>query len=154
MKLALVPLLIVTAGVPAAAHLQGRAEGPLTVVQELFDAMRQRDTAAMRALMDPRVRLVTTGHRGGEPTIRVAALDDWLRAVAAASVDLDERTWDPRVEVDHELATVWVKYEFVAGGVFSHCGVDAFQLFKGPLGWRVFQIADTQRREPCWHRDP
>ena len=28
------------------------------------------------------------------------------------------------------LATVWVKYAFYAGGEFSHCGVDAFQLFK------------------------
>jgi hypothetical protein len=30
--------------------------------------------------------------------------------------------------------------------------VDAFQLFKGPAGWRIFQVADTQRRENCWHK--
>ncbi|MBI5914693.1 MAG: nuclear transport factor 2 family protein [Bacteroidetes bacterium] len=31
----------------------------------------------------------------------------------------------------------------------SHCGVDAFQLFKGENGWKITQISDTRRRENC-----
>jgi hypothetical protein len=131
---------------------QQATDGPLAVVEQLFAAMRVRDTAAMRELVDPDVRLVSTGIRGGRPRLRLSTLDEWFNAVGAATVDLDERIWDPVVEIDHELATVWVKYEFVAGGRFSHCGVDAFQLFKSAEGWRIFQVADTQRREGCWHK--
>ena len=152
MKTAIVGLMFVAAqGAPAAAHARP-PEAPLAAVQRLFDAMRQRDTTTMRGLMDPSVRLVTTASRNGEPVIRHATADEWIGAVGRATVELDERTWDPRVEVDDNLATVWLKYEFVAGGQFSHCGVDAFQLFKSAAGWRIFQVADTQRRENCWHK--
>ena len=102
--------------------------------------------------MHPHIQLVSAGTRGGEPTLRFVTLDEWLDAVGAATVELDERIWDPEVEIDHELAAVWVKYEFAAGGRFSHCGVDAFQLFRSPVGWRIFHVADTQRRENCWHK--
>jgi hypothetical protein len=47
-----------------------------------------------------------------------------------------------------------VKYELLAGGEFSHCGVDALQLFKSASGWLVVQVADTQRRQGCWHKPP
>jgi ketosteroid isomerase-like protein len=146
----LVLSLVALVPVPLGAQVAG--EGPLVAVQRLFDAMRQRDTAAMRALLHPDARLFTAGRRHDQPALRVVAVEDWLSAVGRASVELDERIWDPKVEIDHELATVWVKYEFVAGGTFSHCGVDAFQLFRGADGWRIFQVADTQRREDCWHR--
>lgn len=153
MRTALVGLVMMVAlGTPPTAVAWAPADEPLAAVQRLFDAMRQRDTAAMRELMDPSVRLVTTTTRNGQPVIRHATLDEWIGAVGRATVELDERTWDPRVEVDDNLATVWLKYEFVAGGEFSHCGVDAFQLFKSPVGWRIFQVADTQRRENCWHK--
>ncbi|MGH7699188.1 MAG: hypothetical protein ACREMJ_01505 [Gemmatimonadales bacterium] len=136
----------------AAAPLAAQQDGPLATVQRLFDAMRQRDTATMRALFDTTARLVTTGTREGQPFLRVASIDGWLGAVGRATRELDERIWDPVVHIDDNLASVWVKYEFVAGGEFSHCGVDAFQLFNGATGWKIFHVADTQRREDCWHR--
>jgi hypothetical protein len=42
-----------------------------------------------------------------------------------------------------------MNYAFFAGDTFSHCGVNAFQLFKGADGWKIFHIADTRRREGC-----
>jgi hypothetical protein len=125
---------------------------PMATVQRLFDAMRQRDTSTMRAQFDSTVRLVSTSERDGVPVMRPIPIERWLQAVGAATRELDERIWDGEVRIDGNLATVWVKYEFVAGGQFSHCGVDAFHLFKGPTGWRIFQVTDTQRRENCWHR--
>jgi hypothetical protein len=42
-----------------------------------------------------------------------------------------------------------VDYSFFAGPRFSHCGIDAFQLFRGPGGWKIFQLTDTRRRTGC-----
>jgi hypothetical protein len=145
-------LTLITPGAPAAQQPAAPSPGPLATVRRLFDAMRQRDTAVMRTLFDSNARLVTTAVRQGEPSLRVVPIALWLERVGGATQPLDERIWDPLVHVDDNLATVWVKYEFVAGGRFSHCGVDAFQLFKSPTGWKIFQVADTQRRENCWHR--
>jgi hypothetical protein len=145
-------VLALMAGSAAPLRAQHATHGPLAVVEQLFNAMRVRDTLTMRTLVDPHARLVSVGVRDGQPILRRATMDEWISAVGSATVELDERIWDAKVEVDHELATVWVKYEFVLDGQFSHCGVDAFQLFKGPAGWRIFQVADTQRRENCWHK--
>jgi hypothetical protein len=134
------------------AAQESASAGPLATVERLFDGMRQRDTAAMHALFDSTARLVTTTNRDGQPVMRVASIDRWLQAIGRATQELDERIWDPEVRVDDNLATVWVKYEFLAGGQFSHCGVDAFQLFKGSTGWKILQVTDTQRRENCWHK--
>ncbi|HXF95658.1 MAG TPA: nuclear transport factor 2 family protein [Gemmatimonadales bacterium] len=136
---------------PLAAQ-QPSADGPLATVERLFAAMRQRDTAAMRALFDSTARLISTGDRNGQPVLRVIPIDRWIESVGRAAQELDERIWDPVVEVDGNLATVWVKYEFLAGGRFSHCGVDAFQLFRSSTGWKIVHLADTQRRENCWHK--
>src|SRR2546425_11035973 len=79
--------------------------------------------------------------------MRAISIDRWLQVVGAATRELDERSWGGKVRIDDNLATVGVKYEFVAGGQVSHCGVGAFQLFKGPTGWKIFKVADTPRRE-------
>ena len=144
-------LSLVVVASPLAAQ-QGAPDGPLAAVERLFEAMRKRDTTAMRALFDSTARLVGTVDRTGQPALRGVSIEQWLQFVGRATQQLDERIWDPVVQVDDNLATVWVKYEFVAGGQFSHCGVDAFQLFKSPTGWKIFQVADTQRRENCWHK--
>jgi hypothetical protein len=53
------------------------------------------------------------------------------------------------VRIDGPLAVVTVDYSFYAGQQFSHCGIDAFQLFRGPAGWKIFQLTDTRRRTGC-----
>jgi hypothetical protein len=49
--------------------------------------------------------------------------------------------------VDGPLATAWMDYTFHVGERFSHCGVNAFQLFRSDDGWQIIQIADTRRSE-------
>ncbi|MFM7855462.1 MAG: hypothetical protein ACKO96_26940, partial [Flammeovirgaceae bacterium] len=55
-----------------------------------------------------------------------------------------------KMEVDGRFAQVWCDYAFYVGNKFSHCGVDAFHLFKGSDNvWRIFHLVDTRRREGC-----
>jgi glyoxylase-like metal-dependent hydrolase (beta-lactamase superfamily II) len=60
-----------------------------------------------------------------------------------------ERLWDPRVELEGSLATVWAQYDFHFGQRFSHCGVDAFHLLKTRNGWKISSLADTYQLEGC-----
>ncbi len=147
--------LLLLAASPGALHAQQR--GPADEQQEvrlivdgMFDAMRAADSTALRALFHPEARLVSAGRRNGQPVLQSEPIDAFLRAVATPRAEvLDERIWDVEVRVDGDLATAWMQYGFYLGEQFSHCGVNAFQLFRGPEGWQVIQIADTRRREPC-----
>jgi hypothetical protein len=122
----------------------------LAVVQRLFDAMRTRDSAAIRGVFDSTARLVSIRMRQGAP---VVAVTPWQQFAAANARDTarvwDERIYDPEVRIDATLATVWVSYDFYASGAFSHCGFDAFQLLKTPAGWKIVSIADTFQRDGC-----
>ena len=144
----LVPVLATLAGMaPAAA--QAPEDEVLAVVNRLFDGMRQADTTVMRSTLHADVRLVTTGERDGEPVAQVVAVERWLDAVAGSTERLDETLHGPEVRIDGNLATVWTFYTLHVGDRFSHCGVDAFQLVRGSVGWKIIQVADTRRPEGC-----
>ena len=145
-------LLAAMAATPSAAAAQEDEEAAvMAVVEAMFDAMRAGDSAAMRAVLDPSATGASVFVREGVPTLtREASMDGFVQAVGTPHEEIwDERIWDAEVRVDGNLATAWMKYAFYAGEQFSHCGVDAFQLFKGEDGWKVFHIADTRRREGC-----
>ena len=121
-------------------------------VERMFDAMRSRDTAALRAVFDTSAKLMTTRiSPEGKPALRITPIDRFIQAIgsAPAGTALDERIFDVEVRQSDALATVWTRYLFYLGEQLSHCGYDSFQLFKSEQGWRIIAIADTQRREGC-----
>ena len=147
-------LLLAVLLAPAAAAQAPAPAAPdpeiMATVTKLFDAMRAKDTVALRAVFDSSARLVSAfTRRDGVTGVRATPIGDFVRAVGSATVALDERIRDPEVRQDGGLATVWTDYAFYADGQFSHCGVDAFQLAKTAAGWRIVALADTQRREGC-----
>ena len=137
------------AAVPALSAQQEAAE-VRAVLQQLFDGLRAKDTARMRATLHPQARLVTPASREGVATVNLATIDGWLAGIAGATAGpLDERLRNTVVHVDGGLASVWTEYTFYVGERLNHCGVDAFHLVRTADGWRIIDLADTRRREGC-----
>jgi hypothetical protein len=133
---------------PAPARAQSPDhDAAYAVVTKLFDAMRARDTATMRASFAAGASLQSVGGAG----VRNDAIDTWIGGVASAPAGLvlDEKLANPIVQVNGNLASVWVDYWFYAGERFSHCGVDAFVLAKVSGAWKILSVADTRQREGC-----
>ena len=144
--------LLVALFLPVPAHAQTDDEAAVrAVVDRLFDAMRAADSAGVRAVLHPKTRLTSVAESDGQPAIEVLdSMDGFINAVGTPHEETwDERIWDVEVRIDGRLATVWANYAFYLGDRLSHCGVDAFQLFKDVDGWKIFEIADTRRREGC-----
>jgi len=142
---------------PARAQAPANEEAAVrAVIDKMFDAMRRGDAAAMGTTFHPTARLQSVGvsRQSGEPAISTDSIAAFLRIVGAPHTEVyDERVSDVQVRIDGNFATAWMNYSFyvVSNGSeqLSHCGVDAFQLFKGTDGWKVIQITDTRRREGC-----
>ena len=131
--------------IPANDH-----DAVMRTVKQLFDGMRAGDSAMVRSAFDSNPRLVTTMVRNGVPVLTTGSVEDFIRAVGTPHAEVwDERISDEVVHIDGPLATVWMRYSFYAGSQFSHCGVNAFELFRRPDGWRITSIADTRRRDRC-----
>lgn len=137
---------------PAPARAQADEEAAVrAVVTRLFDGMRAGDGAAFAELFTPDARLQTAGvRRDGTPELGSMQVDSFAALVSQPrDFVLDERITAWQVRVDGPLAVVTADYSFYAGERFSHCGIDAFQLFKGADGWKIFQLTDTRRTTGC-----
>ena len=63
-------------------------------------------------------------------------------------------TWDEKllsfsIKIDNNMDNVWTPYEFYYNGIFSHCGVNSFQLFKEKDQWKIIYLIDTRRKQNC-----
>jgi len=118
------------------------------IVKNLFDGMRTRDTALMRAQFHPSGTMRSAAYdRAAKAQIREDGPSSWITSVAGARPDLfiDERLGPPVVHVDGNLATVWVYYELWLGERFSHCGADVVTFGRTDEGWKVLFVADSRR---------
>ena len=124
----------------------------MAVVEKLFDGMRSGDSAQVRSVFAPGALLGSVETKDGVSSLKkdADAVDGFVKAVGTPHQAMwDERTANPKVHVDGDLAMVWVDYTFYLGDRKSHCGVDAFQFVKGAEGWKVVTLVDTRRRENC-----
>jgi len=105
----------------------------------------------MRAVFEPGARLVGIRTRAsGEQYIQTLTVNDFVSFVGRDTrAPWTERAWNPEVRINGTLATVWAEYDFHFGQTFSHCGIDAVQLLKLPIGWKIVSIADTYTKEGC-----
>jgi len=142
--LALMAMAMVLGAVPAVAQAEDAAV--IGVVKRLFDGMRTRDTALMRAQFAPGARLVGLDAKGGTKTVQSIDPSQWIGGVGRGTGPAwDERIFDPVVQVDDGIAHVWTYYEFWLGPKLSHCGYDSVFLVKLDQGWKISQVADSRR---------
>ena len=79
-----------------------------------------------------------------------SSVEKWLKGIGTPHPQVYyEEIWNLKIQVDGDLAQAWCDYALYADRTFSHCGVDAFHLFKGKDGWKIFHVADTRRKTPC-----
>lgn len=122
-------------------------------VHLLFDGMKKGDSAMVRRSFHSTLTFntVTVDLKTNEPVLRTETAEHFLKAIGTPHQEVyNELIWSPKINVDGNFAQVWVNYAFFLGKTFSHCGVDAFQLFKDAGGqWKIFSVADTRHKTGC-----
>lgn len=130
------------------AYADPEAAEVVATVERLFEAMRTDDGELAASLFHPEARLGRATDQG----IAFSAATGFVAAIGRPKEAVwDEPIWDWVVNVDGRLAQMWTKYAFYLGEDFSHCGSDAFELYKtDENGWQITQLVDTSRSEDCW----
>ncbi len=146
-------ILIIGLVIPSFLTAQDTDERSAVIgtIQAMFDAMRAGDSSALSPLFAPEMQMMTTWYdKEGQPQFRLGSKERFLNAVGTPHDKVwDERIFGYDVQIDQTMATVWTPYAFFAGEDFSHCGVNAFQLYKSTEGWKIAQIMDTRQRQGC-----
>jgi hypothetical protein len=149
--------LILTTGamfLPTPATAQAPEAAVRAAIDSLFAAVRSGNGVAAAALFHPDAVLSSIAEQDGQPILRTEPAEGFVQAVGAPRTQVwDERISGLEIRIDGRLATAWMDYAFFIDDTFSHCGVNAIQLFHGTAGWRIIQITDTRRREDCLQTD-
>lgn len=122
------------------------------VIENLFIGMKKGDSALVRSVFHETVTMATAFKNREQKSMlrRESSIEDFVKSVGTPRADaLNEEIWNLEIKVDGDLAQAWCDYAFYVGKKFSHCGVDAFQLFRAEKGWKIFHLADTRRPADC-----
>lgn len=136
---------------PANSQSGPRAE-VRAAIDRFFEGFHHRDTAKMRMVLHDEVHMQRIGRdASGAPELIPESIGDFLASMAALpdTLQIQERLLDYRIRIDGDMAHAWTPYEFYVQGKFHHCGVNSFQLFRDPEGWKIIYIIDTRRVTDC-----
>lgn len=121
------------------------------MVNRVFEAMRTNDSTLLKSCFHSKVRMSTVAvDKEGNTRLHESDLAGFAKAVGTPKDDVwNEPIWNERVQIDGDLAAVWVDYAFYINDRFSHCGVDAFHLVRVNGEWKIFNLVDTRRKTDC-----
>ena len=116
-----------------------------------FEGFHERNEAKMKSVLDDQTVFHSMDERGEVTQLRAISIEQFLKAVVSRP---DNPRWEERlheftIEVDGSIAQAWVSYSFWLGGSFSHCGIDAFTLFKKDQAWVISYLIDSRKTEDC-----
>lgn len=119
----------------------------LAVVEATFEAIRSGDPAGWDAVLLEEGTMSSVAGAPGEREIRFREFAA-SRQPSERAGDFLERSWEPTVLVDGDVATVWTRYDFFIDGAFSHGGTDVFVLLRTDDGWRIASLVWTVETDP------
>lgn len=134
-----------------AVKAQPAQDSVKNAVNKLFQAMKNSDTTLLKTVFaDSAILQTITRNKEGEIKIKNETVGAFATSISQLQKgDADERIEYDVIKIDGPLAIVWTPYKFYYKGVFSHCGVNSFQLVKINDEWKIQYLIDTRRKKGC-----
>ena len=144
-------LLFTTVSLNAQSSTANDKNEILKIVQQFFDAMEARDTAAFNNTSVADRYTYFVQERNDTVYVGSRSADKFSQRLAVSKVIVTEkmRDKDVKVEIHKRIAMVWAPYDLWIDKKFSHCGVDVFTLLKAKEGWKIVTIAFSVETEGC-----
>ena len=132
-------------------HAQTAEDSVKTVINHLFEAMKNGDAALLKSTFaDSAILQTITRNKEGNTIVQNEEVAEFINFVSKQPKGAaDERITYDVLKIDGALAIAWTPYKFYFNGTFSHCGVNSFQLVRFNSGWKIQYLIDTRRRKGC-----
>jgi ketosteroid isomerase-like protein len=119
-----------------------------SVINELFDGMREADSVKILSVFAPDAYMQSVAkNKEGKTIIKrdeVAGFASFVGKQKKGAAD--EQIVFESIKIDGDLAFAWTPYKFIYNGTYSHSGVDAFCLVKLNGSWKIQYLIDTRRK--------
>src|SRR5687767_12188332 len=109
-------LLALALALPTVAQAQSDSVAVLAVIKQMFDGMRNADSASVRAVFVPGARFASIDARTTPPSVRYDSVGGWITGIANSNKRWDEQIYDVQLRVDGDMAQAWTPYTFYLDG--------------------------------------
>ncbi|MEX0964433.1 MAG: hypothetical protein WDZ52_10400 [Pseudohongiellaceae bacterium] len=122
----------------------------LSAVDRFFDALEQSDRAELEnTTLAGSVFIASTTSTDGQVNNSTRSRAEFIQALSNKDAKRLERYWNPTLLIREGIAVFWAPYDFHIDGIFSHCGIDSFQLFRSAGVWKIGSSSYTVERQNC-----
>jgi len=121
----------------------------MDIVHLFFKSMTERDTITTKAILTNDGQYYALREEENGLFQRTVSHKDYIKRLGSQTDLVQERIWDPLVNVHKRIAMVWAPYDIYINGNFLHCGVDSFSLIKTEEGWKIAGVVFTMEPEGC-----
>jgi len=130
---------------------QFAADSVKATINKLFEAMIEADGVKLKSCFTDSAFLQTiTQDKEGRDILKNDNVMAFVKTINSIQKGVaDERIVFGVVKVDGPLAIVWAPYKFFRNDVYSHCGVNSFQLVRLNNQWKIQYLIDTRRKGNC-----
>ncbi len=145
------PIMLVLLLNSSASFSQLATDSVKATISRLFEAMLEANGSKLQSCFTESAFLQTiTQDKTGKDIVKNDEVASFVKQISSIPKGLaDERIVFGVVKVDGPLAIVWAPYQFFRNGVFSHCGVNSFQLVRLRNEWKIQYLIDTRRKGNC-----
>ena len=149
MKYFFIVLTVMVYGLTAIA--QTAEDSVKAVINKMFTGMKNADPVLLKSsFADSMVLQTISRNKEGNLIVMNENPGGFIDLVSKeAPGNADERITFEVVKVDGPLAIAWTPYSFYYKGMFSHCGVNSFQLVRFNGEWKIQYLIDTRRKQAC-----
>ncbi|WP_347372693.1 nuclear transport factor 2 family protein [Aequorivita sp. Q41] len=145
-------LLLFTVSINSFSQNAFSEEDAKNIINTFFEGFHSGDTLVMKSVMAKGMVMQTAyTDKKGTHKINNDDPDGFVNNIANRPADQkwEERLLSYKVEIDGNLAHIWIPYEFWFNGSLMHCGANSFTLAKLDDGWKIIHIIDSRRKDGC-----
>jgi|TARA_B110000908_G_scaffold169074_1_gene225367 hypothetical protein len=132
----------------AAQEKHPEHDAVMVVVDRFFEALNTDNQVLMASISINGSHNYSIREKS-DSTFELRSRQQYNAELAPNAAEYTERYWDEIVLVNDLMAVFWAPYDFYIDGVFSHCGVDVFDLVKMDGQWKLANSMYTVIRTGC-----
>ena len=127
-----------------------QAAAVLAPIKAMMAGIEKRDSEMILAQVRPEgSATAVVEHSDGTTTVKRSDWATYLAVIKPGPERYQATLGQAAVQIDGNIAMVWVPYSFEIDGRVIHCGVDHFDLVREHSEWKVLNETWSQRTKGC-----
>ncbi|WP_411029703.1 hypothetical protein [Spongiimicrobium sp. 3-5] len=121
------------------------------VITTFYDGFNARDSVKMKLMLSKNFLYQDVDEVYGKKIVKTEDINTVIKTISGIpkTTQFRQELGELKINMDDQIANVWVAYKFYLYDAYYHCGVSSFQLAKEDGDWKIISLLDHHSKEGC-----